>query len=182
VTFAFRSAIRCREISRNDSRRFVCTIRSRSITISSERPRADRSPVIVVRLHNARDFAAAGDRGGGRQRVRKRGSNPDATVESWVGSRSFQLQSLVEREFDARRAQPQPSRHGRQERHRQGHHQQRAGCRKVRSSRSRVRFFSASSRGRRLGGGSEPVRLLFRIGDFYFDALSLPAFSSFFAR
>jgi len=109
-----------------------------SFKVSNDFQRADRArpidPVIVVTLHNARDFAAAGDRGGGRQRVRKRGSNPDATVESWVGSRSFQLQSLVEREFDARRAQPQPSRHGRQERYRQGHHQQRAGSRKVRNS------------------------------------------------
>lgn len=63
--------------------------------------------------------------------MRKRRSDPDAAVESRVGSRSFQLQSLVEWEFDARRAQPQPSRRGREERHRQGYHWERAGCRKV---------------------------------------------------
>lgn len=63
--------------------------------------------------------------------MRKRRSDPDATVESWVGSRSFQLQSLVEWEFDARRAQPQPSWHGWQERYRQGYRWQRARCCKV---------------------------------------------------
>lgn len=63
--------------------------------------------------------------------MRKRRSDPDATVESWVGSRSFQLQSLVEWEFDARRAQPQPSWHGWQERNRQGYCRQCARCRKV---------------------------------------------------
>lgn len=63
--------------------------------------------------------------------MRKRRSDPDAAVESWVGSRSFQLQSLVEWEFDARRAQPQPSWHGWQERYRQGYCRQRARCRKV---------------------------------------------------
>lgn len=94
--------------------------------------------VIIMSLHNARDFAATGDRGGGRQRVRKRRSDPDATVESWVGSRSFQLQSLVEWEFDARRAQPQPSWHGWQERYRQGYYQQRARCRKVGVINSRI--------------------------------------------
>ncbi|XP_076170744.1 uncharacterized protein LOC143148348 isoform X4 [Ptiloglossa arizonensis] len=74
---------------------------------------------------------SGGNRGGGGQRLRERRSDPDATVEPRLGSRSFQLQSLVEREFDARRAQPQPSWNGWQERHRQGYHQQRAGCRKT---------------------------------------------------
>lgn len=87
--------------------------------------------LIAISLHNARDFAAAGDWGGGGQRVRKRRSDPDATVESRVGSRSFQLQSLVEWEFDARRAQPQPSRRGREECYRQGYYRERAECRKV---------------------------------------------------
>lgn len=100
--------------------------------------------VIIISLHNARDFAA-GDRGGGRQRVRKRRSDPDAAVESWVGSRSFQLQSLVEWEFDARRAQPQPSWHGWQERHRQGYCRQRARCRKVSVINSQISQISQIS-------------------------------------
>lgn len=84
---------------------------------------------------------AAGDRGGGGQRLRERRSDLNATVEPRLRSRSFQLQSLVEREFDARCAQPQPSRGGRQEYHRQGYHQQRAGCRKVGIRQTFLRLF-----------------------------------------
>jgi len=121
--------------SRFDSHRFICC-RDPFVGYDSQRRLTNRAinPVtllIVISLHNARDFAAAGDRGGGRQRVRKRRSDPDAAVESRVGSRSFQLQSFVEWKFDARRAQPQPSRHGREECHRQGYRRERAGCCKV---------------------------------------------------
>lgn len=110
--------------------------------------------------------------------MRKRRSNPDATAESWVGSRSFQLQSLVEWEFDARRAQPQPSRHGRQERYRQGHHQQRAGCRKVKCRKTSVltlRMFVHVA-GTSLAARASSERGSFRSHaiDFFREVLSSP--------
>lgn len=63
--------------------------------------------------------------------MRGRGTNSHATLESRVWTGSLEFESLVDRQFDARRPQSQPPRDERQKRDRKGYHCKRTKCREV---------------------------------------------------